>query len=42
MLPKGEVTKVKCHVHFGPVPEGIPMIFESNGDSELPEGLELG
>ena len=42
MLPKGEVTKVKCHVHFRPVPEGMPMIFESNGDSELPEGLELG
>ena len=42
MLPKGEVTKVKCQVHFGPVPEGIPMIFEPNGDSELPERLELG
>ena len=36
MLPKGEATKVKCQVPFGPVPEGMPMIFE------LPEGLELG
>ena len=36
MLPKGEATKVKCQVHFGPVPEGMPMIFE------LTEGLELG
>ena len=42
MLPKGEPTKVKCQVHFGPVPEGMPVIFEPNGDSELPEGLELG
>ena len=42
MLPKGEATKVKCQVHFGPVPEGMPMIFEPNGDSELTEGLELG
>ena len=37
MLPKGEATKVKCQVHFGPVAEGIPMIFEPNGDSELTE-----
>ena len=42
MLPKGEATKVKCQVHFGPVPEGMRMIFEPNGNSELPEGLELG
>ena len=42
MLPKGEATKVKCQVHFGPVPEGMPMILEPNGDSELTEGLELG
>ena len=42
MLPKGEVTKVKCQIHFGPVPEGMPMIFEPNKDSELPDGLELG
>ena len=42
MLPKGEATKVKCKVHFGPVPEGMPMIFEPNGDSKLTEGLELG
>ena len=42
LLPKGEVTKVKCQVQFVPVPEGMPVIFEPNGDSELPEGLELG
>ena len=42
MLPKGEAMKVNCQVHFGPVPEGMLMIFEANGDSELPEGLELG
>ena len=42
MLPKREATKVKCQVHFGPVPEGMPMIFEPNGNSELPEELELG
>ena len=42
MLPKGEATKVKCQVHFGPVPEGMPMIFEPNGDSRLTEELELG
>ena len=37
-----KATKVKCQVQFVPVPEGMPMIFEPNGDSELPEGLELG
>ena len=42
MLPKGEATKVKCQVHFGPLLKGMPMIFEPNEDSELPEGLELG
>ena len=42
MLPKGEAAKVKCRVHFGPVSEGMPMIFEPSGNSELPEGLELG
>ena len=42
MLPKGEATKVKRQIHFGPVPEGMPMIFEPIEDSELPEGLELG
>ena len=42
MLPKGEATNVKCQVHFGPVPEGMPMIFEPNGNSELPEGMERG
>ena len=42
MLPKGEATKVKSQFHFGPVPEGMPMIFEPYWDSELPEGLELG
>ena len=42
MLPKGEPTKVKSQVHFGPVPEGMPMIFEPNEIIELPEGLELG
>ena len=41
MLPKGEATNVKCQVHFGPVPEGMPMIFELIGNSKLPEGLEL-
>ena len=24
MLPKGEASKVKCQVHFGPVPEEMP------------------
>ena len=33
---------LKCQVHFGPVPEGMPMTFEPNGDSEFTEGLELG
>ena len=42
MLPKGEATKVKCQIHFGPVPEGMPVIFEPKEDSELPDGLELG
>ena len=42
MLPKGEATKVNYPVHFAPVPEGMPMIFEPNGDCELSEGLELG
>ena len=41
-LPKGEATKVKCQIHFGPVPEGMPMIFEPKEDGELPDGLELG
>ena len=41
MLPKGEATKVKCQIHFGPVPEGMPMIFEPKKDSELPDGLEV-
>ena len=41
MLPKGEATRVKCQIHFGPVPEGVPMIFEPREDSELPDGLEL-
>ena len=41
MLPKGEATRVKCQIHFGPVPEGMPMIFEPREDSELPNGLEL-
>ena len=34
--------KVKHQVHLRPVPEGMPMIFEPNGDSKLTEGLELG
>ena len=42
MLPKGEAMKVKCQVHLGPVPEGMQMIFEPNGDSRLTEELELG
>ena len=37
MLPKGEATKVKCQVRIGSVPEGMPMIFEPSGNSELPE-----
>ena len=41
MLPKGEATKVKCQIHFGPVPEGMPVIFEPKEDSELPDRLEL-
>ena len=41
MLPKREATKVKCQIHFGPIPEGMPMIFEPKEDSELPDGLEL-
>jgi len=41
MLPKREATRVKCQIHFGPVPEGMPMIFEPKEDSELPDGLEL-
>ena len=41
-LPKGEATKVRCQIHFGPVPEGMPMIFEPKEDGELPDGLELG
>jgi len=41
MLPKGEATRVKCQIHFGLVPEGMPMIFEPKEDSELPDGLEL-
>lgn len=40
--PKGEATKVKCQIHFGPVPEGMPKIFEPKKDGELPDGLELG
>ena len=42
MLPKGEATEVKCQIHFGPGPEGMPVIFEPKEDSELPDGLELG
>lgn len=42
MLPKGEATTVKCQTHLGPVPEGMPVIFEPKEDSELPDGLELG
>ena len=42
MLPKGEASKVKCQIHFGPVPEGMPVIFEPKEDSDLPDGLELG
>ena len=41
MLPKGEATKVKCQIHFGPVPEGMPVILEPKEDSELPDRLEL-
>ena len=41
-LPKGEATKVKCQIHFGLVPEGMPMIFERKEDGELPGGLRLG
>ena len=41
-LPKGGATRVKCQIHFGPVPEGMPMIFEPKEDGELPDGLELG
>ena len=42
MLPKEEAMKVKRQVHLRPLPEGMPMIFEPNGDSKLPEGLKLG
>ncbi|PFX27046.1 Transposon Ty3-G Gag-Pol polyprotein [Stylophora pistillata] len=42
MLPKGEATTVKCQTHLGPVPEGMPVIFEPKEDSELPDGVELG
>ena len=42
MLQKGEATKVKCQIHFRPVPEGMPMIFEPKEDSKLPDRLELG
>ena len=41
MLPKGEATKVKCRIHLGPVPEGMPMIFEPKEESEIPDGLEV-
>ena len=33
ILPKREATKVKCQIHFGPVPERMPMIFEPKEDS---------
>ena len=32
----------KCQIHFGPVPEGMPVIFELKEDSEFPDELELG
>ena len=41
MLPKGEARKVKCRIHLGPVPEGMPMIFEPKEESEIPDGLEV-
>ena len=41
MLPKGEATKVKCRIHLGPVPEGMPMIFEPKEESEIPDGLDV-
>ena len=42
-LPKREreATKVTCRIHFGPVPEGIPIILETKEDGEIPGGLEL-
>lgn len=42
MLPRGEATKVKCQIHFGPVPERMPMIFELEEDIKLLDRLELG
>ena len=42
MLPRGEATKVKCQIHFGSVPEGMPMIFELEEDIKRLDRLELG
>ena len=41
MLPRGEATKVKYQIYLGPVPEGMPMIFEPKENIDLLDGLEL-
>lgn len=40
-VPPGETVRVKCQVHFGPLEEDLPVVFEPKEEGMWPEGLEV-
>ena len=40
-LAPGETVRVKCAIHFGPVEEDLPIVFEPKAKGAWPEGLEV-
>ena len=40
-LAPEETVRIKCPVHFGPLEEDLPVVFEPNEEETWPEGLEV-